>query len=106
LLHKLLGKICICQGGFGFDVLIDLQEKLQGNVVGNLLRKFLKFFSLGDLLRNLPRNLLMKHAGNCWRKFHLLFSFSHVLLWEGIQQLLFVKSRCCGIMGITICRDE
>jgi hypothetical protein len=32
LLHKLLGKICICQGGFGFDLLIDLQEKIAGKI--------------------------------------------------------------------------
>ena len=59
---------------------------------------------------NFPGEICRKF---CWRKFHL-FPFSPVLLWEGIQQQsakninrpFVCESSCCGIMGITICRDE
>ena len=123
LLHKLLGKICICQGGFGFDLLIDLQEKLQGNLPGNLLRKFLKIFFLREFAEEFATQLadetcrgisLGKFAENFAGGNFTFFPLTLCYCGKGsnsnpqktLTGLLFVKSSCCGIMGITICRDE
>jgi len=123
LLHKLLGKICICQGGFGFDLLIDLQEKLQGNLPGNLLRKFLKIFFLREFAEEFAPQLadetcrgisLGKFAENFAGGNFTFFPLALCYCGKGsnsnpqktLTGLLFVKSSCCGIMGITICRDE